>query len=591
MKRNVDSNRIMDSNKIEGLAVNAVENRLYVSDLIEPNIAQKDKNPCWDGVVLYYTGGRKEKRNLFGKCDVQVKGVVAKAENQFQENLNYKVELDDLKNYCNTGGVLYFVCLIDPIDIKKIKIYYLPLSPYEIVLIFRQLKNKKQKTKTLEFKCFPETANEIERIIFKFINLSKSQYNTNIDALKNIEEYGDLDKLDISSKCVLLGDIEDIFTDESYLCKKLSDNVYLPIEKAIVQEIRRSNVPITIKLDGKTYFEKLTVHQTLHTITVFAGSCIKLTFNNETNTIKIDFTYKGEINEIIIGLNFLASLEKSSVLTIAPVGETEITNIKLNYNAINNDKIFFSRVKNLFNILHIEQRFCIDNLTQEDYKTLSYLCDFFIDHKKLPAAKGAKSEIKNISIGTLNIAVVAIVDKFQRIQYFDFFNIKNIKSTQVNVKALDATPHKTSIYVQLKKEHFLGFSNVNYEIIVKSVKRINNKVHYECVNTMLLQLLDAYDICHNENMLDSAIVISRWLKEKGKLTAYSINYYQCIRRKRDFSADEIEDIMQLKQTEDNIILAAIAKLLGSKQEYNYYLEKLSEQKRKELTEYPISHLP
>ena len=520
-----------------------------------------------------------------------VKGVVAKTENQFQESLKYKVELEDLKNYCITGGVLYFVCLIDPIDIKKIKIYYLPLLPYEIVLIFRQLKNKKQQTKTLEFKCFPEAVNKIEKIVFKFINLSKLQYNTSIDALKNIEEYGNLDKLNSSPKCVLLGDIEDIFTEESYLCQKFSNNVYLPIEKAIVQEIRRSNVPLTIKLDGKTYFEKLTVHQTLHTITVFAGSCIKLIFNDDTNAINIDFSYKGEINEIIIGLGFLASLEKCSVLTLDPVGETEITNIKLNYNAISNDRKFFTRIKNLFKILHIEQHFYIDNLTQEDYKVLSYLCDFFIDHIKLPATKDAKSEIKNISIGTLNIAVVAIVDEFLRIQYFDFFNVKNIKSTQVNVKTLDAIPHKTSIYVQLKKEHFLGFSNVYYKSIVKSVKRINNKVHYECVNTMLLQLLEAYDICHNENMLDSAIVISRWLKEKGKLTAYSINYYQCIRRKRDFSADEIKDIMQLKQTEDNVILAAIAKLLGSKQEYNYYLEKLSEQKRKELTEYPISHLP
>ena len=581
----------MDSNKIEGLAVNAVENRLYKSNLIEPNIAKKDKNPCWDGIVLYYTDGGKEKKNFFGKCDVQVKGVVAKTENQFQESLKYKVELEDLKNYCITGGVLYFVCLIDPIDIKKIKIYYLPLLPYEIVLIFRQLKNKKQQTKTLEFKCFPEAVNKIEKIVFKFINLSKLQYNTSIDALKNIEEYGNLDKLNSSPKCVLLGDIEDIFTEESYLCQKFSNNVYLPIEKAIVQEIRRSNVPLTIKLDGKTYFEKLTVHQTLHTITVFAGSCIKLIFNDDTNAINIDFSYKGEINEIIIGLGFLASLEKCSVLTLDPVGETEITNIKLNYNAISNDRKFFTRIKNLFKILHIEQHFYIDNLTQEDYKVLSYLCDFFIDHIKLPATKDAKSEIKNISIGTLNIAVVAIVDEFLRIQYFDFFNVKNIKSTQVNVKTLDAIPHKTSIYVQLKKEHFLGFSNVYYKSIVKSVKRINNKVHYECVNTMLLQLLEAYDICHNENMLDSAIVISRWLKEKGKLTAYSINYYQCIRRKRDFSADEIKDIMQLKQTEDNVILAAIAKLLGSKQEYNYYLEKLSEQKRKELTEYPISHLP
>ena len=290
----------MDSNKIEGLAVNAVENRLYKSNLIEPNIAKKDKNPCWDGIVLYYTDGGKEKKNFFGKCDVQVKGVVAKTENQFQESLKYKVELEDLKNYCITGGVLYFVCLIDPIDIKKIKIYYLPLLPYEIVLIFRQLKNKKQQTKTLEFKCFPEAVNKIEKIVFKFINLSKLQYNTNIDALKNIEEYGNLDKLNSSPKCVLLGDIEDIFTEESYLCQKFSNNVYLPIEKAIVQEIRRSNVPLTIKLDGKTYFEKLTVHQTLHTITVFAGSCIKLIFNDDTNAMNVKYTLESLANIIVI---------------------------------------------------------------------------------------------------------------------------------------------------------------------------------------------------------------------------------------------------------------------------------------------------
>ena len=40
---------LLDSNNIEGLSVNKIENIFYKTDLIQPFITVNDKMPGWDG--------------------------------------------------------------------------------------------------------------------------------------------------------------------------------------------------------------------------------------------------------------------------------------------------------------------------------------------------------------------------------------------------------------------------------------------------------------------------------------------------------------------------------------------------------------
>ena len=68
----------MDSERIEKLAIIALENNLYKSELIQADIRRNDKIPCWDGTVYLYSKPGKHKDDILGKCDIQIKGKVTK---------------------------------------------------------------------------------------------------------------------------------------------------------------------------------------------------------------------------------------------------------------------------------------------------------------------------------------------------------------------------------------------------------------------------------------------------------------------------------------------------------------------------------
>ena len=186
----------------------------------------------------------------------------------------------------------------------------------------------------------------------------------------------------------------------------------------------------------------------------------------------------------------------------------------------------------------------------------------------------------------MQIAVIAKIEE-QFITYFDYFNENMLR---MEVKLLDGTICSTSIYTELTKKNFLELSNVDYNAIIRSIKKYNNEEHTVRVNKMLLNWLDAYDDCHDIIMLNAAVEIAKWLKENGKLLLYDINYYQAVKRKRNFTDDEIREIMKLKETPEKKILAAVSILLGSPLEYKHYLSEMTDDEKKEILDYPISHL-
>lgn len=71
---------------------------------------------------------------------------------------------------------------------------------------------------------------------------------------------------------------------------------------------------------------------------------------------------------------------------------------------------------------------------------------------------------------------------------------------------------------------------------------------------------------------------------------YDINYYQAVKRKRNFTDDEITELLKLKETPEKKILAAVSILLGSPLEYKHYLNEMTDDEKREIMDYPISHL-
>lgn len=131
----------MDSSLIEKSAINYLIDEIIITKKLSPYISENDKEPSWDENIYIYGETNFSKENLLGRVPVQVKGKQEKSKNLKKEKISYPVEIVDLKNYLNDGGVMFFVILIDEENLKKRKIYYADLTPVRLKIELEKSKN------------------------------------------------------------------------------------------------------------------------------------------------------------------------------------------------------------------------------------------------------------------------------------------------------------------------------------------------------------------------------------------------------------------------------------------------------------------
>lgn len=102
----------MNKSIIEDKGIHAVSE--YLSDLgyIKPYLSSNDKTPMWDGCLFVY----KSKEDFTNGCfdyrvPVQVKASEYEGD-EFPEQTSFSVDVTDLKNYLNDGGLAFFKVLV-----------------------------------------------------------------------------------------------------------------------------------------------------------------------------------------------------------------------------------------------------------------------------------------------------------------------------------------------------------------------------------------------------------------------------------------------------------------------------------------------
>lgn len=106
---------------IEQLATSTIKLLIAKMSLLSAYIAEKDKEPLWDGHIYIYTNKSKKNESLYGRIPVQVKGERVKSINK--PTLTFHVPISDLRSY-RTLGVLYLVVGIDDKVILSLIIHY-----------------------------------------------------------------------------------------------------------------------------------------------------------------------------------------------------------------------------------------------------------------------------------------------------------------------------------------------------------------------------------------------------------------------------------------------------------------------------------
>lgn len=131
---------------VERIAVNRLENALLSTGLVVPTIPTGDKAPSWDGEIsLYPSQISFPKSELVGRIPVQVKGTYVK---EFQKKAVYQVDVADLRNFFRDGGAIFFVVQIKTDE--QYRIFYTPLLRFQLRRLLEQAGNQKRNKSLLK---------------------------------------------------------------------------------------------------------------------------------------------------------------------------------------------------------------------------------------------------------------------------------------------------------------------------------------------------------------------------------------------------------------------------------------------------------
>ncbi|MPM31142.1 hypothetical protein SDC9_77695 [bioreactor metagenome] len=259
---------------------------------------------------------------------------------------------------------------------------------------------------------------------------------------------------------------------------------------------------------------------------------------------------------------------------------------------LKHDLEYLHKVENLLLNLYVEKDLDFNILTKTDFENIDLLLGFYNKNSSATLDDFGESSLAKMVIGNITIALGINKTGYRAYQIMYPFNNSFLTGRLFIVDESD-NKYQCSLAACLEKSNFLEFSNLNYDVIINSITSIPYTPTYGMkINDLGLEAVKAFDINKNKKLLVFSKQIYSWLlKNDDKNIPYVLNYYQCLLRERNFTNEEIEALIKLKETaEDATQILGISILLGNKNESDYYFGKLLEEEKETFKKFPIYNL-
>ena len=557
----------MTNTQIEQQGINILKQKILEFQYMIPYITENDKTGGWDGEIHLFDKDEKNKQNsnkfFRGKIQVQVKST------EKIKNNSYSIEKTYLDMFAKDGnGTLLFV-----VDVTNKKVYYKNLFQVEIEKILEQFKDG-QKSKSIKIKLVErEEKNIIDKVCENFWKHLKIQRNvTKIDS----QNYKDILEKNMEFKITK-------FDGDTYVYIK--DNITKKYNYMLndIQEIMMTNSrKIEILSNNNKYLLKIEY--------VFSDMKLKKIIIGDTITIsittsRIDFELENtNIKDTIKIIKFILDCIKEQKIEIKDLLSVDLKEIPKEYGIFLEERLeYLEKIQNKLNKYGVELKSKIKDLSEEDWEKLNILTNLK-SYKKLEEKNIFCIEIKNKFI-----FVLLIKDNDGLIKDYNYFEERKENFEFI----VNDGYYKYSPYINLKKEELIKALNMNTQTIEKSIKKIYMPELYEKYTIFLLEVLNAYDETRETKWLELAEMIITLIisKQKENNNIYIINKYQILRRKRELTNKEKNELKTIYDSDENIMVkASCAILIGNSYDFEINFEKLNEKEKEEFQQYPIYNL-
>lgn len=536
---------------VEMMGVNAVRQAIDKTDYLVSRIKDNDRDPSWDGEVEVYRkpGDTHAKDDLILKVPVQVKG--HKENNLKKKTIKYSVDLPDLRNYLNAGGTVFMVVYVDE-DGDNSQIYYNTLLPFEL----RRLVSKygEQKTKQIELKALPKKKAEIAEVfLFAATHMKKQRPAISCDLLPidELMKTGQVTGFNFGYTRVpdmKQDPLEYMFDHGTYIYANLPFGLELPVEHIVNIEVAGTTIEKPVSVNGHVFYSQYEVVHSKSTAEVRFGKSTRLVTDKSTKKRKFTFTASGTLSERINDVDFIIHALEAGHFMVED-DEFSFDSLKMKEpdpTKPQNAKAYLSWLRTvdaLLKRLGVTDDLDCDKLSASDEEVLMKLLPAILRNEVVEWPE-LDDSFPDIPIANLTVRLCVLPDdkgkNYRRIYgYSDApigFRVKDESGNDIEV----------SYHACLRKESMLKCCNIDYSAIVRQVKTIPDSEEYSnALVNLLLEMLRAYDESggSRKDILDGAIELADWLRSTDIHTSQDLldlNYYQAVKRSREFGAKEIQ---------------------------------------------------
>ncbi len=613
---------MFDNEDLERISITKLTDLLNRSPRLVGDFKREDKTPCWDGEIRLYKNTPKTNANYIGPIRVQVKSHwVKEPEKLDKEKVAELLRLEDLRKYEGDGGVLYFVALIH--DHDRYRFYYAALLPYDLKKLLKQSAQKSRGgKKSVTMKALPREYEKIEEICWNFRLNRKMQFGT-VEAsptlragqpgLTNFERY--------SSAFVEVRRREEnetpwpgFFGKELYLYGDLAGGkIKVPLQKVIVETLQVPHAPLTVKVNGEEFFDRVDLEVLAGGYRFRFGGC----FTADTVQKKLSYQLRGGLNQRIRSAR--------CVLAMGGACRLEIGGSLFEFNGFSQKQIRevskflegMERMERMLAYYGVKEELNYDLLLEEKTGRMKERERAFLQVLDLAWQNEGVIKLEQKELPFLvrknlgNLALCLAMERLSELgeRTYRISSAFADKKWDCRVEREDIGRVAISPYLLIDRSGYAELSNIDYDVLEKDLLSVEPAEYYlDRLNLTLLDMLGAYDQKPRPELLTVCESVGRHLVRQRGRPEEELNYFQCLARKGSLPAGARERLYRLRrETEQRAgegeekgspgtgvpwaaLQLGIAILLGNGRDCEYYYGLLSPEEQEGFRQFPIWRL-